>query len=120
MYHAENIGPLVESEREQEKEQGREVADGGARARISSPRVRQSAAVSGDKSSVLHEIRWRNKGGRGTIRSVRGCETKRACRVSDPRTDESTARTSYPRRTDISLSIPFEGRQSPFNFFNSR
>ena len=57
MYHAENIGPLVESEREQReraKERKRVVDGERALAPISSSRARESAAVSGDKSSVCY------------------------------------------------------------------
>lgn len=60
MYRAENIGPLVESKRERrEKEEGRgPVSAAAARAHgYLLPVHGQSAAVSPDKISVLHEIR---------------------------------------------------------------
>lgn len=73
MYRAENIGPLVESKREREKEEGRgpvSAAAAAARARgYLLPVHGQSAAVSPDKISALHEIRPGNKGGRSS-RSV--------------------------------------------------
>lgn len=73
MYRAENIGPLVESKREREKEEGRgpvSAAAAAARARGYLLLVHgQSAAVSPDKISALHEIRPGNKGGRSS-RSV--------------------------------------------------
>ena len=76
MYRAENIGPLVESKREREKEEGRGPVSAAAAA-AAAARARgylllvhgQSAAVSPDKISALHEIRPGNKGGRSS-RSV--------------------------------------------------
>ena len=77
MYHAENIGPLVESEREQrERAREREREKGKKRAPISSGRARESAAVSGDKSSVCYT---RSRGERKVDDSFGGRE--RACRV---------------------------------------
>lgn len=65
MYRAENIGPLVESKREREKEEGRGPVSAATRARgYLLPVHGQSAAVSPDKISALHEIRRGNKGGR--------------------------------------------------------
>lgn len=72
MYRAENIGPLVESKREREKEEGRGPVSAAAAARARGyllPVHGQSAAVSPDKISALHEIRPGNKGGRSS-RSV--------------------------------------------------
>lgn len=72
MYRAENIGPLVESKREREKEEGRGPVSAAAAARARGYLLLvhgQSAAVSPDKISALHEIRPGNKGGRSS-RSV--------------------------------------------------
>lgn len=57
MYRAENIGPLVESKREREKEEGRGPVSAARARSYLLPVHGQSAAVSPDKISALHEIR---------------------------------------------------------------